>query len=211
MDALDAWTGSPAFVSGPFVEPSLELGTPADWSAGPSAEGLLGEIDIASTPAAVRLARSYVRELAGDFFGARTAALDDLELLASEAVTNAVLHAAPLRDGTVLVAALHADRRVRVEVTDGGPRPDRPGPTGDPLAPRGRGMRLIEALALEHGRQHNPDGTATFWFEMAVDDDRPGYGGLGPEHGPPPGAGGGPGARFADPAGERWFDGLEAP
>src|SRR5690606_30954936 len=77
MDALDAWAGSPAFVSAPFTEPSLELGTPAGWAPGPASEGLLGEIDVAATPAAVRLARSYVRELVGEFFGAGAAVLDD--------------------------------------------------------------------------------------------------------------------------------------
>ncbi|MFC5750568.1 ATP-binding protein [Actinomadura rugatobispora] len=170
MDALDAWAGSPAFISDPFSEPSLELGTPAGWAPGAlAAEGLLGEIDLAATPAAVRLARSYVRELAGEFFGAGAAVLEDLELLTSETVTNAVVHAAPLIDGMIMLAVLHVDRHVRVEITDGGPMPGGPGPADDPLAARGRGLRLVQALAVEHGRHHNTDGTATFWFEVAVD------------------------------------------
>ena len=97
MDTLDAWPGSPAFVAGPYDEPSLELGMPPAWTTTTSvrASGVLGEIDLAATPAAVRLARSYVRELVGECLGAGPAVLDDLELLTSEAVTNSVVHARP--------------------------------------------------------------------------------------------------------------------
>ena len=179
MDALDAWAGSPAFVSAPFTEPSLELGTPAGWAPGPASEGLLGEIDVAATPAAVRLARSYVRELVGEFFGAGAAVLDDLELLTSEVVTNAVVHAVPLDDGMVALAVLHTDRHVRVEITDGGVPEDLAGHPEDPIAARGHGLRLVQALAAGHGRTLNTDGTATFWFEVEVD---PASGGEGPDH-----------------------------
>lgn len=181
MDTLDAWSGSPTLCSGPFAEPSLEVGTPHGWNPGLTSEGLLGEIDIAATPAAVRLARSYVRAVAGECFGAAAPVLDDLELLTSEAVTNSVVHARPRRHGTVTLSALHADGGVRVEVIDGGPRP-RPLPAhgaalpeapggaedGDP-AVNGRGLLLIHTLAADHGRHSNIDGSTTFWFKVAVD------------------------------------------
>jgi anti-sigma regulatory factor (Ser/Thr protein kinase) len=204
MDALDAWAGSPAFVSDPFAEPSLELGSPAGWAPGPAAEGLLGEIDLAATPAAVRLARSYVRELAGEFFGAGAAVLDDLELLTSEIVTNSVVHAVPLSDGMVMLAVLHTDHHVRVEVTDGGTMPG-VSPADDPLAARGRGLHLVQALAVEHGRHHNTDGTATFWFEVAVDGRPdglwPGDTGVPRPEEPP----------AAERLGERWIGGWVMP
>lgn len=176
MDALDAWPGSPAFFTGPYVEPSLELGMPPIWSsttASAPAEGVLGEIDLAATPAAVRLARSYVRELVGECLGPGRGVLDDLELLTSEVVTNSVTHARPRRDGTIMLAALHTGRTVRVEVTDGGPRAGTMRPADDPLPISGRGLRLVESLAIEHGRYRDSAGSATFWFEVALGSDQP--------------------------------------
>jgi anti-sigma regulatory factor (Ser/Thr protein kinase) len=176
MDALDAWPGSPAFFTGPYVEPSLELGMPSAWSTTtsvPAAEGVLGELDLAATPAAVRLARSYVRELVGECLAPSKSVLDDLELLTSEVVTNSVLHARPRRDGTVMLAALHTGRTVRVEVTDGGPRAGTRPPANDPLPVSGRGLRLVEAIAFDHGRYRDSAGSATFWFEVAIGGDRP--------------------------------------
>jgi anti-sigma regulatory factor (Ser/Thr protein kinase) len=173
MDALEVWPGSPAFFTGPYVEPSLELGMQPPWSSTATvrAAGVLGEIDLASTPAAVRLARSYIRELVGECLGASPGVLDDLELLTSEAVTNSVLHARARRDGTVMLAALHTGRTVRVEVTDGGPRAEvEHSCEDDPLPISGRGLRLIEAIAIDHGRNRDIAGSGTFWFEVAIDD-----------------------------------------
>ncbi|WP_165950412.1 ATP-binding protein [Actinomadura sp. GC306] len=164
MNPSDAWSGTPVLV--PASAPSLELGTPAGWNNnGKSTGRLIGEIDIAATPAAVRLARSYVRELIGQHFGADRSELGDLELLTSEAVTNSVLHARPRRNGTVTVAVLHIDRYVRVEVTDGGTAP-RGGEEPPPV--HGRGLVLMKALATDFGTSRGKNGTATFWFGVGV-------------------------------------------
>ncbi|GLZ02915.1 hypothetical protein Acsp03_03820 [Actinomadura sp. NBRC 104412] len=179
MDALDTWPGSPAFLAGSYVEPSpepsLELGPPPDLgkTASTRSAGVLGEIDLAATPAAVRLARSYIRELVGECLGPGPDILDDLELLTSECVTNSVTHARPRRNGTVMLSVLHSGRTVRVEVTDGGPRTGVRHPSEDPLPIDGRGLRLIEAIAIDHGRNRDTAGSATFWFEMAITGDRP--------------------------------------
>jgi two-component sensor histidine kinase len=145
-----------------------------------------------------------VRELAGEFFGAGAAVLDDLELLTSEIVTNSVVHAVPLSDGMVMLAVLHTDHHVRVEVTDGGTMPG-VSPADDPLAARGRGLHLVQALAVEHGRHHNTDGTATFWFEVAVDGRPdglwPGDTGVPRPEEPP----------AAERLGERWIGGWVMP
>jgi anti-sigma regulatory factor (Ser/Thr protein kinase) len=168
MDVRDMWSGSPALCSGPLLEPSWEFGRTAGWSDGVTSGHLLGEIDLAATPAAVRLARSYVRELIGEYFSADRSALGDLELLTSEAVTNSVVHAKPLRDGTVMLSALHIDHFVQVNVTDGGSRRGDTQASNDPFAANGRGLRLIKALATDYGTRRNADGTATFWFGTAI-------------------------------------------
>ncbi|WP_165966253.1 ATP-binding protein [Actinomadura sp. 7K534] len=153
----------------PAPAPSLELGIPSAWNNnGKSAGRLIGEIDIAATPAAVRLARSYVRELIGQHFGADRSELGDLELLTSEAVTNSVLHARPRRNGTVTLSVLHIDRYVRVEVTDGGTASGEPRGAEEPLPVHGRGLVLMKALATDFGTSRGKNGTATFWFGVGV-------------------------------------------
>ncbi|MER7541871.1 ATP-binding protein [Actinomadura sp.] len=167
MNPSDAWSGGPALVPAP----SLELGIPSAWNNGKSSGRLIGEIDLAATPPAVRLARSYVRELVGQHFGADRSELGDLELLTSEAMTNSVLHARPRRDGTILLAVLHLDRYVRVEVTDGGPAPGQPRPAEEQPSVHGRGLMLMKALAADFGTHRGRNGTSTFWFGLGVRDE----------------------------------------
>lgn len=170
METLDAWPGAAAFRLRHPAEPALELGTAGDRRDRPPG-GLLGEIDLASTAAAVRPGRSYVRALVAECCGASDSLLDDLELLTSEAVTNCVVHARPRPDGTVRLRALRTGPFVRVEVTDGGSLPGARRPARDPLGVNGRGLYLIQALARDYGTHHHSDGTTTFWFRVAVEDD----------------------------------------
>lgn len=110
-----------------------------------------------------RRARRIVRELAAKVIADETL-LDDVELMAAEAIANAVLH------GTGLVTATVATdgRRLRVDVADDGP-------VHDDLHSRrrldhGRGLTVIDALAGEWGLDQSPHGTR-LWF--TVDADRP--------------------------------------
>ncbi|NDU72757.1 ATP-binding protein [Actinomadura sp. DSM 109109] len=154
----------------PAPAPSLEVGIPSAWNHnGKSSGRLIGEIDLAATPPAVRLGRSYVRELVGQHFGADRSELGDLELLTSEALTNSVLHARPRRDGTVTLTVLHVDRYVRVEVTDGGAA-GQPRAADDAPATGGRGLALIRALATDHGTCRARNGASTFWFGIGIRD-----------------------------------------
>lgn len=85
---------------------------------------------------------------------------DVVELLASEVVTNAVLHA-----GTeVHLRVLQANGGVRIEVTDGA--------QGTPMrrqyspeAATGRGLGLVEALASDWGTTARRSGK-TVWFTV---------------------------------------------
>lgn len=88
---------------------------------------------------------------------------DVVELLASEVVTNAVLHA-----GTELhVRVFQANGGVRIEVTDGS--------EGVPTqrhysaeAATGRGLGLVEALASDWGTTSAHTGK-TVWFRVDAD------------------------------------------
>jgi len=86
---------------------------------------------------------------------------DTAELLASELVTNALVHTGK---GAVFDAVLTAEQRLRIEVQDGTVRlPGRRHPSES--ATSGRGLLLVEALADDWGVQLRGDGKVT-WFEL---------------------------------------------
>jgi anti-sigma regulatory factor (Ser/Thr protein kinase) len=86
--------------------------------------------------------------------------VDTVELLTSEVVTNAIVHAESAPELVVRVA----DARVRVEVHDGSsavPVVLHP----DPYAQAGRGMTIVDRLAQDWGVEHVPSGKRV-WFEV---------------------------------------------
>lgn len=85
---------------------------------------------------------------------------ETVELLTSEVVTNAIVHA----DAAPSLVVRLTQGRVRVEVHDhhaGVPVRRRP----DPLAVSGRGMEIVDRLAREWGVEHVPNGKRV-WFEV---------------------------------------------
>lgn len=110
-------------------------------------------------PALVASARAFVLDHSGDL---PQDTRDVLELLTSELVTNAILHAGtPLEVGvtrtetSVLVTVHDLDRR-RVEQT---PYPGREG---------GWGLGLVAALASHSALEPHPDGGKTAWFRLPL-------------------------------------------
>lgn len=85
--------------------------------------------------------------------GCAREAVDDGRVVVSELVANAVRHAQPLSDGTILVSWTFDRNGLRVSVTDGGSisRPRAVHPPTSSLS--GRGMAIVETLALD------------WWFE----------------------------------------------
>jgi pimeloyl-ACP methyl ester carboxylesterase len=112
--------------------------------------------DLSSQTTEVRRARHLVRDFAGEVLPARR--LDDAELLTSELVTNALLHAE---------APVHLDVVVRggyltVLVADSGG-----GPELDSRIHHGRGLPIVTALAHRCGAW-TTDAGARVWFWMPV-------------------------------------------
>ncbi len=108
-------------------------------------------------------ARSAVHALISD---RNPAARDLVALITSELVTNAILHTSSTEIG---LHALLWDERLRVEVTDNSPdtplRPRRAGPNET----TGRGLSIIDALALEWGVELSPDlEYKTAWATIAL-------------------------------------------
>src|SRR5580658_4976366 len=110
-----------------------------------------------------REARRFVRRVA-----AHRADLDDLELLVSELVTNAVVYAT----GDVEVTICLGADRVRVAVGDGNGTPPN---LRSPDAAGGRGLHLVEAVASRWGVEGRAGGKSV-WFEMDGPAPRPSRG-----------------------------------
>lgn len=90
--------------------------------------------------------------------------LDEVELLATELINNAVVHA----DSDVLLSVSLRQDALRVEVTDvGDGTPHRPTP--DLHATHGRGLMLVEAMSTAWGTAANGEAK-TVWFELATND-----------------------------------------
>ena len=88
----------------------------------------------------------------------------DVQLVATELVTNAYLHGEPPVTFRLLASAEHG--RLRVEMFDSGPGAPtvrRPGSTD----PHGRGLLLVDGYSLGWGVTREPAGK-TVWAEFAM-------------------------------------------
>ncbi|NUT10676.1 MAG: ATP-binding protein [Nonomuraea sp.] len=111
-------------------------------------------------PSSVPAARRWARRALSDQTES-IATAQDVELMVSELVTNAVKHGSR---GRVTVALSAMDGTIRVEVHDPGHgTPIRRYPRPESLG--GRGLMLVEQLAVDWGVRLDPEGT-TVWFEV---------------------------------------------
>ena len=116
------------------------------------APGLLGphhEVVVEHGPTGPAQARAAVEHWAHAVGADRLC--DDLTLIVSELVTNAVRYGAP----PVRVQVAADDATVTVAVSDGAPSHPVPRAAG-PDAEGGRGLLLIDLLATEHGVEADP-------------------------------------------------------
>ncbi|MDH2424082.1 ATP-binding protein [Sphaerisporangium sp. TRM90804] len=120
---------------------------------------------IASVPAA----RAWARGL----LAARVAppVLDDVLLMLSELVTNAVTYSASgsTADGRVTVCVAVSPRLVHVEVTDAGSTTSAPAARAVAAdSEGGRGLWLVNMIATAWGSCHDGHTGRTVWFQSAL-------------------------------------------
>lgn len=91
-------------------------------------------------------------------------ARDDLLLIVSELVTNSVQHGV----GPIKVALELTPPRIKVSVTDDGQGAVRIIPSGA-MAEGGRGIRIVDSLAVEWGVEGIHDRQKTVWAQVSQD------------------------------------------
>ena len=101
---------------------------------------------------------SRVRAALGTWLGHRGSApevVDEARLVATELVGNAVRHASPLGNGTVLVRWQEDGSDLVLSVCDGGgpSRPERV--DAQPYDVRGRGLTIVDALSTSWWVEHH--------------------------------------------------------
>jgi anti-sigma regulatory factor (Ser/Thr protein kinase) len=96
---------------------------------------------------------------------------DTLSLIASELVTNSVLHAGVTAQDLLDLHVDHGGPQVRIAVHDGGPGFTPPGSDADPLAVGGRGLVIAAALSDSWGVDCDERG-CTVWCDL-LNDEKP--------------------------------------
>ena len=124
----------------------------------------LSEVRVAMPPGAPPLAliRAYIREALTAVSAARVA---DIELAATELVTNAYAHGHAPRDFRMCAAP---DGWLRLEVFDSGDALPQVRPL-DATSNGGRGLLLVQALSGRWGTSRS-DGGKTVWAEFSLND-----------------------------------------
>ncbi|HEV2122657.1 MAG TPA: PAS domain-containing protein, partial [Chloroflexota bacterium] len=125
----------------------------------------VNKISLPADPRSASAARRFVRDVLTEWEEREVAEL--VELLISELVTNAILHAGSAVD----VSVQRRSGRLRAEVADGSDK--RPVARGhDDTSTTGRGLELIEALATAWGVTPGVAGKV-IWFEVHAEHEEP--------------------------------------
>jgi anti-sigma regulatory factor (Ser/Thr protein kinase) len=143
---------------------ALSARAPFPRSSGGTAYGPRIEVQLDVDSTAASEARAAVGALDGE---ASAEILDDVRLLLSEVVTNAVRHSGAPAGATIGLAVSVTHGRVRAEVTDPG-RGFEPTPRALPqLESGGWGLHLVDRLADRWGVDRGR--SVGVWFELDAD------------------------------------------
>lgn len=124
-------------------------------------EVVLGTVTLPGLERSVADARGFLRGLL-----APGEVLDDLTLVVSELVCNAITHTRSRDDGKVTVTLVQGPGVLLLEVTDDGADGARPVLKDEDGGESGRGIRVVDALASRWAFRQDPDHT-TVWAEFA--------------------------------------------
>jgi len=123
-------------------------------------------VEMPGSPSIVPLARTWVREILKDF---PADLVDDVALIASELTTNAVRHSIAANGDAVQLRVTRSTGRLRLEVSDGGPRTDpEDGWTEEEIGNFGRGLHIVAELASEMGDDITAGGGRRAWAELTT-------------------------------------------
>jgi anti-sigma regulatory factor (Ser/Thr protein kinase) len=123
---------------------------------------ILGSLTIPGRAEHVSEARAFVAESLGEDHPSTEVAV----LLASEVVTNAVLHSdSRCTGGTVRVMVVDSADGILVKVADDGSRRSTPVVKADVYSAEGRGLFLVQQLAAQWGYLQDEVGR-TVWFRL---------------------------------------------
>lgn len=123
----------------------------------------MSEFHLPPRTTAPKLARATVSSAIGSV---RPDVAEEIGLLTSEVVTNAIRHARVDPLGEVILRVDASDDHVRVEVLNPGPSFDPPVPSIPGVSGTGLGLFLVDALADAWGVDR--EGTRTkVWFEIS--------------------------------------------
>lgn len=111
-----------------------------------------GEITLSPDTAAPGHARAWLRERLDTWLLSRH--VDDLQLVVSELVTNAVLHAR----STVEISVSVGEGVIELSVSDTDGRAPEPRSAGEVWDEGGRGLTLVSALSDDWGVAHRSNG-----------------------------------------------------
>ncbi len=116
---------------------------------------------------AVGTARRRIRGELADA-GVAPPVLDDVEVVASELLGNAVRHARAIAGGVLLLGWRIEDGEVTVRVTDGGSGRTVERREAGLLSDSGRGLHIIEKLASSWGVVDHAGGLRTVWAAVPL-------------------------------------------
>lgn len=124
----------------------------------------MGSVRVAPTPASVRDVRSVLRK---DLAVLPEPVREDVALVASELLGNALRHASSLGDGQLAVNWGLGDWGVEISVTDGGGATTPSMHEADPTATGGRGLSIVASVAARWGVEQHGTQT-TVWAVVPV-------------------------------------------